>query len=212
MLVVGDATRAAALVPTLGLLNQPPPPEREPLLAGKGRAVNALRSTPLGRLRSLLRSSPNSKAASPSAPGGTGVAAGDPGMPAAGMAVASERARTSANDRGQGAAETESVALMPFLMLRDRTAPARLLASSSGDQVEFPVDPRVDVVLGDGCGHPLDAGAAVVFFQVERELDRGCETVDVERVAEERVVASSRGAGEFAEHESAGAAGGAPGR
>ena len=43
-------------------------------------------------------------------------------------------------------------------------ASTRRLASSSGDQAELPVDPRVDVVLGDGCGHPLDAAATVVAF------------------------------------------------
>src|SRR2546423_1513774 len=35
LLAVDDAARAAALVPTLGLLDQPAAPKREPLLAGK---------------------------------------------------------------------------------------------------------------------------------------------------------------------------------
>jgi hypothetical protein len=61
-------------------------------------------------------------------------------------------------------------------------ASARLLGSLSGDHVELPVDPRVDVVLGDGCGHPLHAGAVVGLFQLEPDLDRGRETVNVERV------------------------------
>jgi len=35
LVAVGDAAGAPALVPTLGLLDQPAPPEREPLLAGE---------------------------------------------------------------------------------------------------------------------------------------------------------------------------------
>ena len=76
--------------------------------------------------------------------------------------------------------------------------PPRLL-----ENAKLAVEPAEDVVLGDLPSETPNPPAAIVLVQLQRELERPGEPVDVEGIARHRLTELVRGAGELAQNERA---------